>query len=93
VDAAWESHEVAAVVFYFTTAPNLAFDVTATRERKHRAIGAYRSQLTPDDVERLREGLEAMERRWAEGESFSHGEALKVLPPGLLHVNLLPERV
>lgn len=91
VDAAWEPHEIAAVVFYFTTEPNACFDVGATRARKHRAIGAYRSQLAPTEVEALRKGLEFMERRWAEQEPFSHGEALKILPPGRLHVNLLPE--
>jgi LmbE family N-acetylglucosaminyl deacetylase len=93
LDAGCERHEIRAVAFYFTTAPNLCFDVGATRERKQRAIGAYRTQLTPDTIAFLRTGLEAIERRWAEREPFSHGEALKVLPPSRLHVNLLPEWV
>ena len=54
--------------------------------------------LDPDlpDAEatrRLRAGLAAIEQRWAADEPFSHGEALRVLRPGTLHVNLLPELV
>jgi len=94
VDTAWDvdgPHDVTALAMYFTTAPNACFDVGATRERKQRAIGAYRTQLTSEEVAFLGRGLEAIERRWAATEPFSHGEALKVLTPGLLHVNLLPE--
>jgi LmbE family N-acetylglucosaminyl deacetylase len=93
LEADWEPHEIHAVGFYFTTAPNLCFDTTATRERKYRALEAYRTQLSADEIRFLQRGLEGMEQRWAADEPFSHGEALKVLPPGRLHVNLLPEGV
>lgn len=91
VDAAWEPHDITALAFYFTSDPNCCFDVSATCERKAEAIGAYRTQLTPQEIGALRAGLAAIEQRWAAAEPFSHGEALKVLSPGALHVNLLPE--
>jgi LmbE family N-acetylglucosaminyl deacetylase len=87
-DADWEPHEIAAVVFYFTREPNLCFDISASRERKHRAIDAYRAQFTEEQLRLLHLGLDAKEREWAEAEPFSHGEALKVLAPGAFHVGL-----
>ena len=88
VDDAWQPHSIEGVAFYFTLQPNLSFDITATRERKHRALDAYRSQFTPEGLELLHRGLEAKEREWAEGEAFEFAEPLRVLRPGHLHVNL-----
>ena len=51
------------------------------------AIDAYRTQLSPAALGLLHRGLEAKERRWAEQEEFSHGEALKLLHPAHLHCN------
>ena len=90
VDRASEPHEIRGLVYYFTTRPNTVFDIGATREAKHRALGAYRSQFTPEGIDALRNGLEAQERRWAAGEDFAHGEALLVLGRSHLHVNLDP---
>ncbi len=88
IDARYEPYDVEAVVFYFTREPNTIFDISDTRERKHRAIGAYRAQFTDNDLAGLVRLLEAQEREWATGKSFSHGEGLKLHRPGQLHVNL-----
>jgi LmbE family N-acetylglucosaminyl deacetylase len=88
VDRGYVPYQIAGVVFYFTTRPNLCFDVTGTRERKHRAIDAYRSQLAPATLAALHAGLEAKEREWAAQERFSHGEVLRAVRPSRLHVNL-----
>ena len=88
IDAAYEPYPIAGVVFYFTTEPTLCFDIGAARERKHRAIDAYRAQFSEDELRLLHVGLEAKEREWAAAESFSHGEALRVLSPGAFHVGL-----
>jgi LmbE family N-acetylglucosaminyl deacetylase len=96
VDARWAAqgpHDITALALYFTCDANACFDVTATRERKAEAIGAYRTQLTDPEIAALRAGLAGIEQRWAADEPFSHGEALRVLSPGVLHVNLLPELV
>jgi LmbE family N-acetylglucosaminyl deacetylase len=90
VDADYRRHDLQAVVFYFTRDPNLVFDIDATRERKHRAIDAYQSQFAAEELANLHRGLDAMERRWAEAETFTHGEALKLLEPARLHVGLVP---
>ena len=67
--------------------PNTVLDIEKTRERKHRAIDAYRTQLGPAALELLHRTLELKERRWAEREGFCHGETLKVLHPAHLHCN------
>lgn len=88
VDRAYRRYFVTGVVFYFTTRPNLHFDIGATRERKHRALDAYTAQFTPEGLERLHRGVDAKEREWAEGRGCTHAEALRVMPPGAFHVNL-----
>jgi LmbE family N-acetylglucosaminyl deacetylase len=88
VDRAYDPYGITGVAFYFTREPNLVFDITDTRERKHRAIDAYEAQFAREELELLHVGLDAKEREWASGESFSHGEALRVLSPGQLHVHL-----
>jgi LmbE family N-acetylglucosaminyl deacetylase len=89
VDAAYRPYEIAGLALYFTRAPNTVFDVGATRARKHRAIDAYTTQLDAEELAFLHRGLEGMERHWARDEGFEYGEALQVLHPGQLHVDLV----
>jgi LmbE family N-acetylglucosaminyl deacetylase len=88
VDRAYEPYDLEGIAFYFTRQPNLIFDIGEARRRKHRAIGAYGAQFSPEELKLLDAGLDAKEREWAQDEPFSHGEALLVLSPGQLHVNL-----
>jgi LmbE family N-acetylglucosaminyl deacetylase len=90
IDRGYQHHTLIGVVLYFTLRPNRIFDISGFRERKHRAIDAYRAQLTPESLEQLHRGLDWKERDWAQGKAFSHGEALKVLSPAQLHCGLLP---
>jgi LmbE family N-acetylglucosaminyl deacetylase len=90
VDRDYQAHTLMGIALYFTLSPNQIFDISEFRERKHRAIDAYRTQLTPETLEVLHRGLDWREREWAQGETFSHGEALKVLTPGQLHCGLVP---
>ncbi len=87
VDAAYEPYAIRAVVFYHTHAPNTRIDITATREKKHRAIDCYRTQFTSEGMAGLHAALDLMERAAAEGQPFSHAEAFKVLGDGMLHCN------
>jgi len=90
VDRDYQSHTLLGIALYFTLKPNQIFDISEFRERKHRAIDAYRAQFTSESLEQLHRGLDFVERAWAEGKAFSHGEALKVLSPAQLHCGLLP---
>jgi LmbE family N-acetylglucosaminyl deacetylase len=81
-------HPITGIVFYFTKQPNAVFDISGTRERKHRAIDAYRAQFTPDQLKLLHAGLDFLERRTAEDQPFSHAEPLCIRPPGHFHVHL-----
>ncbi len=92
VDDGYVAHDIRGLVLYFTTDPNLAFDVTKTRVRKHRAIDAYRAQLQGDALASLHAGIGIMEQRWGEHEGFEYAEAFKLLRPGQLHVDLAPRR-
>ncbi len=87
VDAAYERYGLSGVAFYFTARPNTVFDISETRERKHRALDAYRAQFTDEGLAVLHAGIGHKEKVWAEHESFAYGEALKVLHPSHLHVN------
>ncbi|NRA03816.1 MAG: PIG-L family deacetylase [Myxococcales bacterium] len=87
VDRDYEGHAVRGIAFYFTARGNTVIDISQFRERKHRALDAYRSQFTPDGLRELHAALEWKERSWAEDEPFSHGESLTVLAPRHLHVN------
>lgn len=90
VDCDYHPHTLMGIALYFTLKPNQIFDISQSRERKHRAIDAYRAQFTPESMQQLHQGLDFMERAWAEGRPFSHGESLKLLTPSQLHCGLLP---
>ena len=53
VDRGYEAHTLMGIALYFTLKPNLIFDISETRERKHRAIDAYQAQFTPESMEQL----------------------------------------
>jgi len=89
-DRDYRRHTLLGLALYFTLKPNQIFDISEFHQAKHRALDAYRAQFTPESLEQLHQGLDFMERAWAEQESFSHGEALKLLSPGQLHCSLLP---
>ena len=84
---AGQEHELRGIGFYMTSRPNTIFDVSGSRERKHRALGAYRSQFSAGELFLLQRVLEHKEREWATGRAFEYGEALCLLNPVHLHVN------
>jgi LmbE family N-acetylglucosaminyl deacetylase len=90
IDRDYREHTLLGIALYFTLKPNLIFDISETRERKHRAIDAYQAQFTPESLEHLHRGLDFVEQNTAAKETFSHGEPLKVLSPAQLHCGLLP---
>ena len=85
VDRNYQPYEITAIVFYATHQPNVIFDISHYRERKHRAADIYRTQFTPQAMVRLHRRLDSLEREWAKDKTFSHAEALKVLTPAQLH--------
>jgi LmbE family N-acetylglucosaminyl deacetylase len=88
LDARFQPFRLRGVGFYFSAGANTVVDIGATRARKHRALDAYTAQFTPEGLAALHAALEHKERGWASGRGFEYGEALKVLAPGHLHVNL-----
>jgi N,N'-diacetylchitobiose non-reducing end deacetylase len=87
IDTAYEGHTLAGVGFYFSARPNVVFDISTSRERKHRALDAYRSQFAGPDLMLLHAVLSHKEQQWGAREGFAYGEALKVVSPIHLHVN------
>jgi LmbE family N-acetylglucosaminyl deacetylase len=92
VDEGYMPHDIRGLVLYFTLEPNVGFDVGETRERKHRAMAAYQLQISGQSLVDLHRGIEAMEQEWGRSQGFAHGEALKLLRPGELHVGLSQRR-
>jgi LmbE family N-acetylglucosaminyl deacetylase len=87
VDNVFEPYDLTGVVFYATTHPNTIFDISKTREKKHKALDAYRAQFSETDLAGLHMFLDYKEQEYAKDEPFSHGEPLKVLRTSHLHVN------
>lgn len=91
IDAAYhgdgQAHALAGVGFYFTAKPNVVLDISGSRERKHRALDAYRSQFAGPELMLLHAVLSHKEQQWGAGKGFAYGEALKVVSPIHLHVN------
>ncbi|MEW6718707.1 MAG: PIG-L deacetylase family protein [Chloroflexota bacterium] len=85
VDQDFEPFELMGVAFYATAYPNTVVDISQTRQKKHQAISAYRSQFSEEDMALLHMFLEFKEQEWAKEEAFSHGEPLKVLRTLHLH--------
>jgi len=93
LDRAFEPFRLRGVAFVFSARPNTFVDVGATRDRKHRALDAYRAQFDDAGLRVLHAALEHKERAWARGRGFEYGEALLVLAPQHLHVNLDAEEM
>jgi N,N'-diacetylchitobiose non-reducing end deacetylase len=88
VDSAYQPHELTGIVFYNTWVPNTYFDISPTRDKKHKAIDAYKAQFSPDDFSMLHMWLEIRERMQAEkceSPGCTHAEGFKVVDPRLLH--------
>jgi LmbE family N-acetylglucosaminyl deacetylase len=85
VDEVYESHPLQAVVFHATSYPNTVFDISGTIEKKNAAIRCYKSQFHESDFDGLVQRTMTYTAYLAHDEAFEYGEALKIVPPGLLH--------
>jgi len=83
--------EITGAAFYATSNPNTIFDISGTRLKKHSAIEKYKSQFSTDDMQMLLVFLNYKEEEYAQNDSFSHGEPLKVLRS--LHLHGYPDAV
>src|SRR5574341_917152 len=85
VDAVYNGHDIQGIVFYHTREPNQIMDISATWETKIAAVRCYKAQFDQADMERLIFALDAKSQQVAAGQSFLHGEPLKILNPSALH--------
>jgi LmbE family N-acetylglucosaminyl deacetylase len=85
VDEAYQPHPLQAVVFHATSYPNTIFDITTTIEKKNAAIRCYKAQFPESAFDGLVQRTKAYTQYLARDEDFEYGEALKIVPPGLLH--------
>jgi LmbE family N-acetylglucosaminyl deacetylase len=85
VDAAYQPHDIKGIVFYHTREPNQIMDISEVWEAKLAAVRCYRAQFDDADMQRLLVALDMKSRQVAEGQSFTHGEPLKVLHTSALH--------
>lgn len=83
--------EITGVAFYGTSYPNMVFDISITREKKHAAIDNYRAQFSEVDMQLLHGMLDLKEQEFASKEPFSHGEPLKIMRG--LHLHVYPQAI
>ena len=81
-----EPHQVQGVAFYLTAHPNTFIDVSEGWHAKFEALAAHRSQFDETTLSLLEHYLTARARAWTK-EGFLT-EALKVLSPTHLHINV-----
>jgi len=85
VDTAYQEHDIKGIIFYHTREPNYIADVSSVWESKIAAVRCYAAQFSPADFDRLAPALDAKSKQVAAGQSFIHGEPLKVLHTSALH--------
>lgn len=85
VDVHYQPHPLKAVVFHATSYPNTIFDISGTVDKKSKAIRCYKAQFHESDFDGLVNRTKIYSKYLARDMNFEYGEALKVMPPGLLH--------
>lgn len=88
VDSAYEEHDIKGVALYFTREPNYIADITSTWEEKLAAMRCYEAQFDSKGMEQLVMALDMKLQQVAQGQSFAHGEPLKVLHASALHCGI-----
>lgn len=73
------------VVFYNSAYPNKVWDITQAIKAKQQAISAYTAQFNTADLKELIEKITFLADFVAREEDFAFGEALKIVPPWMLH--------
>jgi len=87
-DTLYQQYCIKGVIFYLSHTPNMTIDIDVTRKRKHRALDCYQAQFTSDGLHNLHIQIDRDELEWAAGKPFDFGEALKVVSPQELHINV-----
>lgn len=85
VDQNYQGHKVQAVVFHATSYPNTIFDISGTIQTKNEAIRCYKAQFEEAAFDGLVNRTMKYAGYIAREKEFEFGEALKIIPPGLLH--------
>jgi LmbE family N-acetylglucosaminyl deacetylase len=81
----WEPFELQGIVFYNTAYPNLVYDISDVLDDKNDVLRCYSAQFTPEGLETLVNQTSLLAAYVAGEKGFSHGEALKVMAPWMLH--------
>lgn len=78
-------YELTGVVFYNTAYPNQIFDITSVIQEKQKLLRCYQTQFTNDGLAALVSQTTSLAAYVARDEPFELGEALKIIPPWMLH--------
>ena len=88
VDAAYQSHQIGGIAFYFTREPNTIVDITATWSQKEAALRCYQAQFDAAGLAELVRAFDHKSVQVAQGQAFGRGEPLKVLHTSALHCGI-----
>ena len=88
VDAAYQSHQIGGIAFYFTREPNTIVDITATWSQKEAALRCYQAQFDAAGLAELVRAFDHKSVQVAQGQAFGRGEPLKVLQTSALHCGI-----
>ena len=88
VDAAYQSHQIAGIGFYFTREPNVIVDITSTWHLKEAALRCYHAQFDATGLDELVNAFAHKSRQVAAKHPFEQGEPLKILHTSALHCGI-----
>lgn len=88
VDAAYTSHSIQGVGFYYSREPNLIVDVASTWDAKVAAIRCYETQIPSSAADEIVIALQLKSQQICADKGFELGEPFKALHPRALHCGL-----
>lgn len=79
------NYALTGVVFYNTAYPNLTFDIAPVITEKQHLLRSYKTQFTDEGLDTLVVQTTFLAAYIARDEPFEYGEAVKMVPPWMLH--------
>jgi LmbE family N-acetylglucosaminyl deacetylase len=85
VDAAYRSHAINGIGFYYCREPNMIVDIASTWESKVKAIRCYATQIPDAEADQIVMAFQLKSAQICADKGFQFGEPFKILHPRALH--------
>ncbi len=86
IDANYKPYDIDGIAYCITREINTVIDTERYKGIKIDAVGAHKSQFSPDSLAEFKAYDEFRGTKIAKGKDFPYGEGFKVLKPEMLHI-------